>query len=208
MRSDYFAQMAALPLLRDECSGDGLYHLLPPRPEEIDQMIRLPAEAAGISFEVDARSGIGLDQELRTAASPNPYSLPLLEFTLDELYRRDILTRGGNTLRIATYRDELKKLEGAIAARAEAVCNTLPQNVREGALPEDFACARCGRRRRQANCPFASDVGSGNHARPADRAESADRSPAARSFTARTKCRRSGSRMKPSSPNGRSIATS
>ncbi len=136
MRSDFFAQMTAFPILRDESSGDGLYHLLPPRPEEIDQMIRLPADAAGISFEVDARSGIGLDQELRTAASSNPYSLPLLEFTLDELYRRDILARGGNTLRIATYRDELKKLEGAIAARAEAVCNTLPQNVREEALPE------------------------------------------------------------------------
>ena len=136
MRSDFFAQMAAFPSLRDQCSGNGLYHLLPPRSEEIDQMIRLPAEAAGIFFEVDARSGIGLDQELRSAASSNPYSLPLLEFTLDELYRRDILTRRGKSLRIATYRDELKKLEGAIAARAEAVCNDLPVHVREQALPE------------------------------------------------------------------------
>ena len=135
MRSDFFAQMAAFPHLGDECSGDGLYHLLPPRPEEIDQMIRLPAEAAGISFEVDERSGIGLDQELRTAAASNPYSLPLLEFTLDELYRRDILSRGGRMLRIATYRDELKRLEGAIAARAEAVCNDLSIQMREDALP-------------------------------------------------------------------------
>jgi tetratricopeptide (TPR) repeat protein len=136
MRSDFFAQMAAFPRLRDECSGDGLYYLLPPRAEEIDQMIRLPAEAAGIHFEVDARTGIGLDQELRTAAASNPYSLPLLEFTLDELYRRDVLARGGRLLRILTYRDELKKLEGAIAARAEAVCNDLPPKVREQALPE------------------------------------------------------------------------
>jgi len=136
MRSDFFAQMATFPRLGDECSGDGLYHLLPPRPEEIDQMIRLPAEAAGISFEADERSGISLDQELRTAAASNPYSLPLLEFTLDELYRRDILSRGGRTLRIITYRDELKRLEGAIAARAEAMCNELPAHVREKALPE------------------------------------------------------------------------
>ena len=136
MRSDFFAQMAAFPRLRDLCSGDGLHHLLPPRPEEIDQMIRLPADAAGISFEVDPRSGIGLDQELRAAAAPNPYSLPLLEFTLDELYRRDILGRGGRMLQISTYRDELKKLEGAIATRAEAECNDLPAHVREEALPE------------------------------------------------------------------------
>jgi tetratricopeptide (TPR) repeat protein len=136
MRSDFFAQMAAFPRLTDLCSGDGLHHLLPPRSEEIDQMIRLPADAAGISFEVDPRSGIGLDQELRAAAAPNPYSLPLLEFTLDELYRRDILGRGGRMLQINTYRDELKKLEGAIATRAEAECNDLPPHVREGALPE------------------------------------------------------------------------
>jgi tetratricopeptide (TPR) repeat protein len=136
MRSDFFAQMATFPSLRDQCSGNGLYHLLPPRSEETDQMIRLPAEAAGIAFEVDALNGIGLDQELRSAASSNPYSLPLLEFTLDELYRRDILQRRGRSLRIATYRDELKKLEGAIAARAEAVCNDLPAHVREHALPE------------------------------------------------------------------------
>jgi tetratricopeptide (TPR) repeat protein len=136
MRSDFFAQMAAFPSLRDQCSGDGLYHLLPPRSEEIDQMIRLPADAAGIVFEVDARSGVGLDQELRSAASSNPYSLPLLEFTLDELYRRDILARRGRSLRIATYRDELKRLEGAIAARAEAVCKDFPLHVREQALPE------------------------------------------------------------------------
>ena len=136
MRSDFFAQMSAFPSLCDECSGDGLYHLLPPRSEEIDQMIRLPAAAAGITFEVDARSGIGLDQELRSAASSHPYSLPLLEFTLDELYRRDILARGGKSLRIATYRDELKKLEGAIAARAEVVFNELPVLVREEAVPE------------------------------------------------------------------------
>ena len=136
MRSDFFAQMAAVPRLRDACSGNGLYHLLPPRPEEIDQMIRLPAEAAGLQFDVDPRTGIGLDQELRTAAASNPYSLPLLEFTLDELYRRDILARGGRLLRIATYRDELGKLEGAIAARAEAVCGGLPAPVRDGALAE------------------------------------------------------------------------
>jgi tetratricopeptide (TPR) repeat protein len=136
MRSDFFAQMAALPRLRDQCSGSGLYHLLPPRPEEIDQIISLPADAAGISFDVDPRSGIGLDQELRSAASSNPYSLPLLEFTLDELYRRDILARGGRILRFATYRDELKKLEGAIAARAEVVCAEMPVRVQEKALPE------------------------------------------------------------------------
>jgi len=135
-RSDFFAQMASFPKLRDLCSGDGLYHLLAPRSEEIDQMIRLPAEAAGIAFEVDPHSGIGLDQELRSAAASNPYSLPLLEFTLDELYRRDIVARRGKALRIATYRDELRKLEGAIAARAEVVCNCLSVEAREQALPE------------------------------------------------------------------------
>ena len=135
LRSDFFAEVASLPILRDLCVGDGLYHLVPPRPEEIDQMIRLPAEAAGIAFEVDPRSGISLDQELREAAASNPHSLPLLEFTLDELYRRDIVARGGKMLRLATYRDELKKLEGAIAARAEAAWQDLPPDARQDAAP-------------------------------------------------------------------------
>lgn len=136
MRSDFFTQLADYPELHDRCAGNGLYHLLPPRSEEIDQMIRLPAEAAGLSFESDPVSRVALDQEIRADAAADPYSLPLLEFALDELYRRDVLERRGKILRIATYRDELQRLQGAIAARAETVCNNFSPAMREKALPQ------------------------------------------------------------------------
>ena len=96
-------------------------------------MIQRPAEAAGITFEVDPKTGIGLDGELLDAATQAPGALPLMEFTLDELYRRDIQTRGGDFLTFATFR-ALGGLEGAIAAQAEATVAALTPEV-AAALP-------------------------------------------------------------------------
>src|SRR6516225_11449458 len=132
MRSDFFHRLAEVPALHGLASGEGLYHLAAPRAEEIEQMIRLPANAAGLEFEKD-EDGVDLDAMLREAAARSPDALPLLEFALERLYVADVEAAGGRVLRLATY-NGLGRLEGAIAAQAEAVVDAMPEDART-ALP-------------------------------------------------------------------------
>ncbi len=130
MRADRFPCLRELPVLAGLCEGDGVYTLLPPDRTAIGQMIRRPAMAAGLFFEVDAQTGDRLDEMLRDGALNDPACLPLLQFTLEELYRR----RGpGNILTLDAYR-ALGGIEGAIGRRAEEAYLAENPGVRE-ALP-------------------------------------------------------------------------
>jgi hypothetical protein len=66
-------------------------------------MIRKPIQAAGLSFEVHSKTGIGLDVLLAEHAASAPGVLPLLSFTLDELYSRDVIRDGGQAFTYTTY---------------------------------------------------------------------------------------------------------
>jgi len=124
LRSDFFHRMPELPQLAELAAGLGQYHLVPPTGAEIDLIITRPAEAAGISFEKSARSGVSLAAVIREAATHDSASLPLLSFLLDELYHRDV---AGGDQRLLTYEtyNELGQLEGAIARRAERLVKDL-----------------------------------------------------------------------------------
>ena len=105
----------------------------PPDAAEIAQLVRRPTLAAGLQFEAeDVQTGQRLDDVLRDAAAANRDSLPLLEFTLDELYR----LRSGNLLTMQAYRD-LGGMEGALARRADEVFASLPAAA-QSALPQVF----------------------------------------------------------------------
>jgi tetratricopeptide (TPR) repeat protein len=67
---------------------------------------------------------------LRGAAAARPELLPLLQFTLEELYQR---RRDDGTLTLLAYR-ELGGVEGSLARRAETVFEQLPGEV-QAALP-------------------------------------------------------------------------
>jgi CHASE2 domain-containing sensor protein len=125
MRSDYYAQLGNVPRLADLASAERQYLLVPPRPAEIRQMIREPAALAGVSFEKD-EAGIGLDDILQEVMVGEPGALPLLEFALDELYRMDVEEERRHQMTFGSYA-ALGSLEGAIAARAEAVCRSLDE---------------------------------------------------------------------------------
>ncbi|MBV8888360.1 MAG: AAA family ATPase [Alphaproteobacteria bacterium] len=130
LRADFYPHCGGLPdTFSDLIRGDGTYELRPPRPAEIAQMVRRPALIAGLSFERHPESEEGLDDVLRDAAAAHPSALPLLQFALDELYKR----RSGNLLRFADY-EELGGLEGALRQRAEEEYGDLPEPVR-AALP-------------------------------------------------------------------------
>jgi tetratricopeptide (TPR) repeat protein len=112
LRSDFVHRLEAYPDLIQSLGRSGPYTLLPPRPDELAEMIREPARAAGLVWE--ERGGVSLDQELLRDATANPEALPLLEYTLAELYER----REGHLLRWSEYGGGLR---GALISAADAV---------------------------------------------------------------------------------------
>jgi hypothetical protein len=136
LRADFFSRCSELPeRFRDLfVERGGIFTAGGPRPAEIAQMIRRPATMAGLRFERRGDPEEGLDDVLRDAASGNPTVLPLLEFTLDELWRR---SAGSGVLRFSDY-DDLGGLQGALKIRAEEEFARLPAPV-QASLPKVLA---------------------------------------------------------------------
>lgn len=126
LRSDLYPRLSELPELVALKEGQGQYDLLPPSASEITQMIRQPVAAAGLALEVDPATGRRLEDRLLDAAIGRPGTLPLLEFTLEELYRR---RRPDGTLTLEAF-DDLGGVEGSLARRAEEVFESLPGEVK------------------------------------------------------------------------------
>jgi tetratricopeptide (TPR) repeat protein len=112
VRSDFVHRLEAHPQLIQSLGRSGPYTLLPPRPDELAEIIREPARAAGLTWE--ERGGVSLDQALLRDATANPEALPLLEYTLEELYER----RTGHVLRWSDYEGGLR---GALISVADEV---------------------------------------------------------------------------------------
>lgn len=132
LRADFWPLVAEMPELVALAEGDGRLDLAPPSLAEQAEIIRKPAAAAGLNFEVHSHAGVGLDATLAEHAAAAPGVLPLLSFTLDELYR-DARRRGEDVLTYASY-EALGGLQGAIAKRAEEVAAALPPAA-QAALP-------------------------------------------------------------------------
>src|SRR4029077_3217185 len=122
-RGDFYPRYQEFPDLIELAKPSGKFDLRPPTPDELGNMIRLPAEAAGLHFEQERETGQRLDEALRDAASATPESLPLLEHVLSLLYDEQG-ARGDGLLRWSNYR-ELGELKGALAKHAEGVFSTL-----------------------------------------------------------------------------------
>lgn len=139
LRADFWHRAAEIPELLEIAQGAGRIDLAAPDPAELAEMIRKPAQAAGLKFGSHERSGLGLDVVIAadTVAAPGPHGyagaapgvLPLLSFLLDELYAEDVVKAGGRTLTPATY-EALGGLRGAISKRAEDVVAGLPEAAR------------------------------------------------------------------------------
>jgi len=138
MRADFWHRASETPELVRLADSDGRLDLLLPRPSQLSQMIRGPAEAAAIHFEVHPSTGIPLNDLIGQEAAGDPGALPLLSYLLDQLYRRDIEERGDDTLTYASY-NALGGLKGAIATRADAVIAAQPAEVQQALRPALFA---------------------------------------------------------------------
>ena len=123
LRSDFYPRYQEFPDLIELAKPSGKFDLRPPTAYELGNMIRLPAQAAGLRFEQKRETGQRLDQALRDAAAVTPESLPLLEHVLSLLYEQQGI-RGDNLLRWSDY-EEVGELRGALAKHAEAVFSML-----------------------------------------------------------------------------------
>jgi len=130
MRKDFWHRADEAPELVHLSEGNGRLELLPPGPAQLSQMIRRPAEAAGVSFEVHRTTNVPLNEVISEEVAREPGALPLLSYLLDQLYRNDVLDAHGTTLTYATY-EGLGRLEGAIATKAEAVLDRCAPEVRQ-----------------------------------------------------------------------------
>jgi WD40 repeat protein len=120
MRNDFWHRAAETPQLMQLAQGDGRLELLLPTSAQLSQMIRRPAAAAGVLFDVHPATDVPLNEMIVDEVAHEPGALPLLSYLLDQLYRSDVLEAHGNVLTFASY-ERLGRLEGAIATKAEAV---------------------------------------------------------------------------------------
>jgi hypothetical protein len=91
-------------------------------------MIRLPAEAAGLRFELDPDTGRSLDAALLEAATSSAEPLPLLEHLLWQLYQKQLPRKDG----LLRWSDAH---EGALAKHAEGVFSALDEDAQAALRP-------------------------------------------------------------------------
>jgi hypothetical protein len=123
LRADLYELLLKQPVLKALKEAGANLDLGPPGVAELAEIVRAPAAAAGLVLERDVDKG-ELDERLLTDAKTAD-SLPLLQFTLRQLYDRRVEADGKVRLTHAAY-DALGGLEGAIAAEAEQAVAKLP----------------------------------------------------------------------------------
>lgn len=121
-RNDFYPLVVSHPSLMAGKDTGGHFDLLAPTRSELMQMIRLPAIAANLTWSNNARSAMSLDELLCNEATNNPDALPMLQYTLQELY---LQRNEQNELQESVYL-ALGGIEGAIGKKAEEVFLQLP----------------------------------------------------------------------------------
>jgi eukaryotic-like serine/threonine-protein kinase len=142
LRSDFYARMIDQPILKKLKELGATYDLAPPGPVELADIIRSPAEAAGLVFDTYAASGERLDARLLRDAD-RPDMLPLVQLALSRLFEgRETAPDDGIILPVKAY-ESLGGLKGivneagekAIASLGEAEKAQLARLLRQLAVP-------------------------------------------------------------------------
>lgn len=124
LRADLYERMTKLvPLLALKTNGRS-YDLMPPGLSEMAEIVARSASACGIGFEVDNATGRRLDEVIIDDAAKQK-SLPLLQFTLKELYDRTRVSPQAGLFTFAHY-ESFGGVEGVIDKVAERAVSDLP----------------------------------------------------------------------------------
>jgi eukaryotic-like serine/threonine-protein kinase len=129
-RNDFYPLIAEHPALLEGKAQGAHFDLERPSQAEIMKMIRLPALAARLVYGSDPETHERCDELLARSAAAGPDSLPLLQYTLQELYR---MRSADGELSVEAYR-RIGGLEGAIGVRADEVIGAMGAAQRD-ALP-------------------------------------------------------------------------
>ncbi|MGI2177320.1 winged helix-turn-helix domain-containing protein [Shewanella frigidimarina] len=130
-RNDFYPQVVSHPSLMAGKANGSHFDLSAPTRSELMQMIRLPANAANLTWTLDPDTAMPLDEILCSEAASNPDALPMLQYTLQSLY----LNKDGNNQLLVSVYHSLGGIEGAIGKNAEEVLNQL-NNSERAALPK------------------------------------------------------------------------
>ncbi len=129
IRHDFFHRAIEIPELTERLN-QGFYSLAAPTFKALAQMVKRPAEYAGLVFE----EGL-VDQILHDTGS-DPGSLALMAYTLEELYKIATVERRDYQLKEEDYQT-LGKVAGAIGKRAEQAFEKLDP-AKSGLVEEVF----------------------------------------------------------------------
>ena len=130
-RNDFYPQVVSHPSLMAGKANGSHFDLSAPTRAELMQMIRLPANAANLTWTLDPDTAMPLDEILCSDAASNPDALPMLQYTLQSLY---LNKDDDNQLLVSVYHS-LGGIEGAIGKNAEEVLGQL-SNSERAALPK------------------------------------------------------------------------
>ena len=123
MRNDFYDRLRQDPNLSALADGGRLYDLAPPSGADYRDIIRRPAQAAGLKFETNVHRDLAAEIEGEAASDG---ALPMVAFLLEQLFRE----RRGNLLTLETY-DRLGGAAGALAQYGDQVIARLTPVVQE-----------------------------------------------------------------------------
>ncbi|MBH0074286.1 winged helix-turn-helix domain-containing protein [Pseudoalteromonas sp. SWYJ118] len=116
-RNDFYPLVVEQPSLMAGKAHGAHYDLTPPNRHELQQIIRLPALTANLTFSLDPQTQTPLDEILCADTANNPDALPMLQYTLQELY----LQRSDDNELLHSVYTKLGGIEGAIGKKAEDI---------------------------------------------------------------------------------------
>lgn len=129
-RNDFYPLLVNYPSLMAGKARGAHFDLAPPTRTELLQMIRLPAIAANLTWDIDSDTAMPLDEMLCSDAASNPDALPMLQYTLQALY---LQRSDDEKLLVSVYRT-LGGIEGAIGKNAEQAISHL-SDAEKASLP-------------------------------------------------------------------------
>ncbi len=117
LRADLYAALLEAPALKGLKEAGATYDLAPPGAAELAEIVRAPAEAAGLTFDADPASGERLDERLLREAD-RPDMLPLLQLALSRLWEARESRGETIVLPFAAF-DRLGGVKGIVDAAGE-----------------------------------------------------------------------------------------
>ena len=128
LRDAFYPQVLASPVLSALKEHGASLDVAPPGAAELAEIVRAPAEAAGLLYEKDAASGETLDSRILREAD-EPDMLPLVQLALMRLYEARDEADGRVVLTLKAY-EGLGGLKGIVDEAGEKALGALNEDER------------------------------------------------------------------------------